>query len=62
MTITANTAITAECVGDDPSMTLYGWQIFIAELISKHGLNARLSTNAGHNNVELVIETSGDKV
>lgn len=43
-------------VANDPSMTLYGWQLLIAELIAKHGPNAVLSTDGGHNNVELVLD------
>lgn len=45
-------------VMNDPSMTLYAWQLLIQELVAKHGPNAILSTDGGHNNVELVIEQS----
>lgn len=46
----------AVTVMNDPAMSLYAWQLLIQELVAKHGPNAILSTNGGHNNVELVIE------
>ena len=52
----------ATAVINDPSMTLYGWQMFIADLIAKHGPNAVLSTDVGSNNVELLISTPASAV
>jgi hypothetical protein len=43
-------------ITNDPSMSLYAWQLFIQELVAKHGPNAILSTDGGANNVSLVIE------
>ena len=42
-------------ITNDPSMTLYAWQLMLAELVARHGLNAILSADAGANNVTLVI-------
>ncbi len=42
-------------VGNDPSWTLEQWKDFIDNLIYKYGDKSVLSTDAGPNNVELLI-------
>jgi hypothetical protein len=43
-------------VGNDPAWTLKAWADFLQEMIAKYGPHSILYTNAGHNNVDLVIE------
>ena len=42
-------------IGDDPMRSLKVWKEFIQEKIKLYGQNAILYTNAGYNNVELLL-------
>ena len=44
-------------VACDPNMTLRAWETLIDELAEKFGETAILYTDAGYNNVELIIES-----
>lgn len=44
-------------VACDPCWTLQAWAEFIQEQILKFGPRSLLKTDAGNNNVELVVET-----
>lgn len=41
---------------NDPSWQLLQWKLFIEELIAEYGPRSILSTDAGANNVSLVVE------
>jgi len=42
-------------VAGDPDWSLVSWQEFIQGLIDKYGLDAKMITDAGANNVDLVV-------
>jgi hypothetical protein len=48
---------TKECkVASNPSWTLAEWERFIEELLLTNPPRSILKTDAGHNNVELILE------
>ena len=47
-------------VGSDPHMTLDDWLLFISMLIQTYGGQSVLYTDAGYNNVTLLVTPAGD--
>ncbi len=45
-------------VTNDPNMTLEEWRIFIRDLEDRYGSGARMYTDAGHNNVDVLVEVT----
>lgn len=44
-------------VASDPRWTLPQWDLFIQEKVLQYGPRSVMSTDGGHNNVDLVVET-----
>lgn len=42
-------------VAGDPSWTLQEWHEFVHKMINTYGKNAKMLTDAGYNNVSLVV-------
>jgi hypothetical protein len=51
-----NTALLEVDVAEDPDMTLTEWKAFINTLIKRHGKYARMRTDGGYNNVNLIVK------
>ncbi len=43
-------------VADNPKWSLDQWKEFIEELIKKYGKDSILSTDAGYNDVEMILQ------